>query len=780
MALGVPSAFRILILLCIAFRSLATSAPVTAKFRTFPDTAKVKSASDTAKTLTSSDTTKSRTAIDSVHTTGRGDSSKTSLEFLKTTHDSMSRAASDSLKARRPVYAFHTPWADVRECKETMESAAECWRREDGLVNQEIGFPGTRSWTLSLTNWDKVPVSSSYFPFWRNSPYLTGGLPPPENYTLLKSGGDVQGLEDVWTPVSPVDTPVTRLDWTRGAFGMNVFDLRLRRMLSDRVYLGLEFYSATADTQSFDYQFNVHQPYLGGWGFLGKIYGPIDRDSASLVINGRSPSIHAVDIRPRVGVWLDTNRVLEVFLDDLRNSTNLTLPQGPVTSAAGEPQPGLADSMNALSPSSLSALGEGMIYGESHQDWSGQWEASHTSYSASENRRGDSLTGPGGEDALDADIFSVRGIMDGRGLPWRPGLRFSGRSETWQGDPVLTSYGGGSAGSVGSAGNIGNTGWTDAEDADFSLRPRLGFLTLEADAGAGRDSRLNDQVYWLPRFGAEASADLPYGFAATAGISQRDWDPDWETLYRRNPARFEYPSPNLKPRTDRGFRASASWQGKHFSASAGFDLVRKDRPWLPRVLPNPSVCGDLKDSVYAGVSTPCDSALVGDSSSARIPDSLALGQRNYDSEILNAWNLGLGFGVGNWRLDLKDRFLVTRRIEDGGLSQHRVDWSLPERVFQGRLHWKRDLVDNRLHLDLNWDWEWFSTRYGWAPDLTGQSKLIKLDEYLVLDFQAAMRIKTFTLYFRAMNFNHDRYATEPGVHPAGVNFRFGVDWILFN
>jgi hypothetical protein len=43
-----------------------------------------------------------------------------------------------------------------------------------------------------------------------------------------------------------------------------------------------------------------------------------------------------------------------------------------------------------------------------------------------------------------------------------------------------------------------------------------------------------------------------------------------------------------------------------------------------------------------------------------------------------------------------------------------------------------------------------------------------------------MEIKSFLLYFRAMNLYHDRYATEPGVHPPGVNFRFGVDWRLRN
>ena len=60
--------------------------------------------------------------------------------------------------------------------------------------------------------------------------------------------GDLDGIEEAWTPVAPLDTPVTRLDWTRGALTLNAFDLRLDRMLSERAYLGLEYYTSTADS----------------------------------------------------------------------------------------------------------------------------------------------------------------------------------------------------------------------------------------------------------------------------------------------------------------------------------------------------------------------------------------------------------------------------------------------------------------------------------------------------------------------------------------------------
>lgn len=678
-----------------------------------------------------------------------------------------SALAKDTTHPARPVFKVESPWADAQDCRDGVEKASDCWRRDPDFAEVGTGFPGVRAYTLSLTNWQPVAFSSPFFPAWRHSPYLNGGIEPMEHFAIKRSGGDAQGIEEIWAPVVPLDTPTTRLDWERGPFVMNVFDLRLRRMLSDRIYLAMDYYSATGDSVSYTYQFNVHQPYLGGLGFLGKIYGPIDRDSASIVLDGISHSVQALAIRPRVGVWLDTNRVLEFYLDHLKNSTSLTLPQGP-RFVAGIDRPGAIDSMQALVPSLFSSTSEGVLYGDSRHGWASQWEGGHTSMNKDEFRRHDSTSSAAGADLIQADIYRLRASILGVRLPARPFLALEARSETWSGDSLFSKPGGMDA-----------TGWNDVEDAEIGIKPALGPLEVSADAGLSRDSRMDDQVFWLERHGASARLELPLGLGMEAGLSSRMQDPDWESLYRSNPARFLYPNPDLKPRTDRGFRGSVSWAWSHFSLDGGVDLFRSEDAWLPRVLPNAHACSDLADSLYTGLeSNRCISG--SDSTPAVIPDSLALALRNYGEDRLDAWHLGLGLELGNWRLQLRNRFLISQSVTDAALGRSRRDLSVPARVFKGRLGWKRDLVDGKLHLDFNWDWEWYSTRYAWAPDLTGNSKLEKLDEYLVLDFQAAMRIQTFTLYFRSMNMNHDRYATEPGVHPAGINFRFGVDWTLKN
>ncbi len=708
-----------------------------------------------------------QTKVDSTTVKAKSDSAHIKLDSVKAVPDS-GKAKVDTTHAPQIHFGILSPWKNFSTCRDGLESAAECWRRDNYLVNRDIGFPGSRGVTLSLTDFKKVSVQSPFYSGLDHSPYLNGGLAPPENFALQTIGGHPQNLEEIWTPVIPIDTPITRLDWERGPLVLNVFDLRLRRMLSDRVYFGLDYYSTTADSQTYDYQFNVHQPYLGGLGFLGQIYHPIDRDSASLALEGLSPKIQAVAIRPRVGVWLDSNRILETYFDHLKNSSTLTLPQGPNT-LEGVNHPGGADSLQALIPSSFSLNTEGLIYGETHSAWTLQSDISHSSIDRMEFRSLDSASRSIGSvsssyslDPIRAEIFRLRARTLATALLFSPFAEIESRSESWEGDSNLAFK------------KIQSSGWLDNEKLHIGFSPCIkfgedsskgsgsksgsDFLSSQADAALERSSRMDDQTYWLQSYGGEANLLLPFRFKVGGGISSVMEDPNWEILYRYNPARFYYGNPDLKPRTDKAIHSDLAWSFGRFKINGGVDLSQTEDIWLPKVLPS------------------IDSA----DTSGQLADSLALGLRNYSSQDLQGWHLGLGFGLGNWSLDLHNHFILTRDISDPGLTKSIADLSIPRRVFKGHLAWKRSLVENKLKVELDWDWEWTSTRYAWVPDLQGHSQVRKLDEYLALDFQAAMKIKTFTLFFRSKNMNHDRYATEPGVHPPGINFRFGVDWVLFN
>ena len=695
--------------------------------------------------------------------------------------DSAAHAAQDTLLARtdrpdsvadtaklvRKVYRWTTPYAASVPCPAALEGASDCWRRDSRLAVQSTGFPAARQWTLSLTRMEPAPLESPFFPAVRNSPYGEGGLLPPDQYARKRIGSDVIALEDVWTPVIPLDTPVTTVGWERGALTLNMFRLKLRRMLSESAYLGLDFYSATADSQDYDYQFNVHQPYLSGWGFLGKIYPPIDRDSASLVISGITPALDAVDFRPRVGFWLDTASVFEVFLDRVRNHSQLAWPRLP----GAPPESGPADSVQASMPSTLSAWTGGAVLAHGGRGWSSQLEAAGTALEMVTRRVDDTSSGTGGNgtpvDQWEGVVQRLRGRVSAPGFPASPWLEAEARNEIWRGDLYLHGAGRGAA----------DEGWLDAQSVTFGIRPGFRGLVFDGQAGLGRMSRMDGGVSWLPRLGAAAELDLSstrhVGLRAEAGAGYERRDPDWEYLYRHNPALFRYPSPDLDPRSDLDLRGSLGLELPFVRLGGGAGYAVSEGAWLPYVLPSPDACADLADAIYgyAGGAA-CD----GD----KLADSQALRLRNWDRLQRLDWHLSLGLSLGNWSLDLRNQFLLAALAEDDAVRADLDNRMLPARVFKGRLGWERLLVDGKLLATVGWGWEWFSTRYAWVPDLQGKSSLRKLDEYLALDFRASMKIRSFLLYFKGMNFNHDRYATEPGVHPPGVNFRYGIEWTLWN
>jgi hypothetical protein len=248
---------------------------------------------------------------------------------------------------------------------------------------------------------------------------------------------------------------------------------------------------------------------------------------------------------------------------------------------------------------------------------------------------------------------------------------------------------------------------------------------------------------------------MPFGFALSGGAGWEREGASDDALFRLQPAVSLFPNPALKPRTDFHLLAGADWESRWLGLGAAWNRHHFGDNWLPRTLP------DARDS-------------------ASIPDSLALPLDNYDEEIRDLLRLSLRLSLGRWNLALHHNYLVHGEISDSRGVPTDQNRTLPKRVYQGQLRWRRVVLGGKLGLQSQWDWDWFSARHVYASDLDGFSRVVKLDEYLVLDYSMRMEVKSFLLYFRARNLNHDRYATEPGVHPPGVNFRFGVDWRLWN
>ncbi len=655
---------------------------------------------------------------------------------------------SDSLKAAADsaVHPFAPTWpADSTDlvCRDPLEVPEDCWRTSLHWADQDIGFPGARAGLVSLASLEQAAPQSFYQPALAASPYRWGGSLPWDRVDTLGR------LEEVWTPVLPVDTPVTSIHWMRGALGTNQFTLNLRRMVGNRAYLALQFHSDQSDSGYYNYSFNVHQPYLSGWGFLGQIYHPIKRDSASLVISDTAQGIDAQELRPRLGFWIDSQTVVEAFADWLHNASSLTMP----TNAADN------DSNQLLYPASFSLFTAGGVAAHRSASalwrlgvWNSTWDRSlqPVVYDSAESASGT-------QDRAQGEVVSQT-------LPGRPRARVTLVSN--REDGALRLHGAGDA--------LAANAWGDSESLDFDAHPRTGPVAATLRAGGGRRSRPDGKTEWLGGADGDLHWDLPVHFQLTAGTGWRREGAPEDWLFRWDPELDLYPNPDLRPRSDWSSHVGTAWNGSRLGVGASWDRNRYGDNWLPRVLPRADFCAHSDASDYPLESQP----LCPDGNN--VPDSLALQRVNYAEETRDVVHLSLYFLLGRWKLSLDNTYLLNDALRDPHLGVAQRDLEFPDRIFKGQLFWHRKLIDDRMDLQTEWDWEWFATRYAFASIGDGLSEPLKLDEYLVLDFTARMQIKSFVFYFRAMNFNHDRYATEPGVHPPGVNFRFGIDWTLWN
>ena len=639
--------------------------------------------------------------------------------------------------------SFHWP-IDSSEtvCREPLETAAECWRRSQLWAIQETGFPGMRSRTLSLSSLEPAAIEPFFQPAITESPYGLGGH---MHFDRVQEG---EAITEVWTPVLPVDTPMTSLHWTRGALHLNQFDLNLRRMVGDRAYFGFQIHSDATDSQFYEYPFNVHQPYLAGWGIPA-----LKRDSLSLVLQDTSNKISATQLRPRLGFWIDSQTVVEAFGDWLENKSSLANPTNPARN----------DSTQLLYPASFSATTFGAVAARSTLDYRIRATVWHSDWNRELHPRGDS-----GIKFSEASSGSLNRLQTEVSPLWIPGqfrMGLSLQSEMRNADLRLK----GVADSIPSARASSNR-----EGAVIESRPSWGPLSLDLHAGAERRVRPDAMQEWLEDAHGNLQLTLPLNFKAVGEAGWKREGAGDESLFRWQPGLGFYPNPDLKPRTDLHLEAGGFWESRWIGLGTSWERHRYANNWLPRILPETEVCSRVDSAQYPRELQPvCPD-------NEHIPDSLALALVNYHEEIRDLLHLSLLLHLGNWRLSLLNTYLIGNTVKDPRLGFTELNRQLPERIFKGQLLWRRKVLDGKLGLQTQWDWEWTSTREVYASDLNGYSRALELDEYLALDFTARMEIKTFMLYFRAMNLNQDRYATEPGVHPPGVNFRFGIDWHLWN
>ncbi|MBF0430938.1 MAG: hypothetical protein HQK83_06640 [Fibrobacteria bacterium] len=657
--------------------------------------------------------------------------------------DSLDIPVPKNNKIYKPVYY---------SCSEPTETVLGCFREVDNLAIMETGFPGFKSKMLHMATFLPVMYKSLYNPSAVFSPHNSAGLNLPKQ-AKLQIENQQPILSESWTHPEKLDSPLTVINWERGAFGMNLFDLHFGRMLSDNAYFIMDVASSRADSGVYEYVFQVHQPFLSDGVGMGKYLTFLERDSASLVVKGNFPKIETFSIRPRFGIYLEPQTLVEVYWESFTNNSDRVSPR---CDSVAEPYESYREAVQTLLPASFksSSLGSALRIDKKQV-------SANLRFASSSFEKEEQMVLPVLLDSLskqaDTTSFYQGHILDFNGnigLPSvfsHPELGFTYRNEKIKGDLFFSKV---TIDSMGVHGIPIDEGWSDHQSLFVSASPSVSVFKSRLKTGVERMSLMHNEFYYLGFYSIDIHAPLIGGLSWELHNSLGHWQPDWNSMYVMNSVTSRFPAPDISPETLLWLQNELSYNYRELALGLSWNNTSLYDAILPQRLP-----------------------FKGDS--MRTDDS-ALSLVNYETEKRNILGLNVSYKLFNWKLRVEYSHLFHSQLTGKSLDGQsgKINPLLPSTVTKGTLSWGRRFVQDRLRVQIGWQWEWYSHRYQWVPQLNGVSRVEKMDEFIALDFHAHMQIKTFILYYQIKNFNHDRYSIEPGSHPPGINFRYGVHWVF--
>ena len=547
----------------------------------------------------------------------------------------------------------------------------------------------------------------------------------------------------------PVDTPITDINWERGAFEGNALRLEFRRLVTDSVTLDLGV-SSHSDMLSkpYEYQPVTHSPFFA-----------LGRDSTEIPFGGRNIAMNSMHLQPivtwRFGFGKAFFKINYLSLDNADNTTHKVLLDTldpTVRKFQTDPYRIIIETRTygggvEFYPVKGLTLGTEIHYGNHEMDLRG----------LSRIRNGMDTTY--NEDDLPVikvnyyDTSKVRnyetilGSFDARyNMFLNPKIHFEyeflNTEETGNDKKKREYY------------QDREIGYAEVSDTLF------GKALFRVQAGLQRNSSLLNTVDFAPAFSVDGTYLLPYHLMASASYRHDNKFPDVNHIKLVETGRIAFPNEDLKHEVRDRATANIVWQKRDVFYGIGLRYEHANN----LIKPSWAVKGGL-DTTYT-----YDELF--DTTYADVADSVksAFRYENLDHAHTLDWLMQVGFRLGNWKFYLERGQKITRtKLID-----------TPSLYYKGSIHWQNRFVKDRLGVSVRVDFQWFNNRFDCTINEKGEPELVQLKKYLAMDFEARMQILSFELYNRIENFNHSIYMPESGYTPEGLRFAYGIVWTFGN
>lgn len=547
----------------------------------------------------------------------------------------------------------------------------------------------------------------------------------------------------------PVDTPITDINWERGAFEGNALRLEFRRLVTDSVTLDLGV-SSHSDMLSkpYEYQPVTHSPFFA-----------LGRDSTEIPFGGRNIAMNSMHLQPivtwRFGFGKAFFKINYLSLDNADNTTHKVLLDTldpTVRKFQTDPYRIIIETRTygggvEFYPVKGLTLGTEIHYGNHEMDLRGL------------SRIRNDLDTTYNED--DVPIVKVNYYDTSKVRNYETILgSFEARYNMFLNPRIHFEY---------EFLNTEETG-NDKKKREYYQDREIGYAEVSdtlfgkalfrVQAGLQRNSSLLNTVDFAPAFSVDGTYLLPYHLMASASYRHDNKFPDVNHIKLVETGRIAFPNEDLKHEVRDRATANIVWQKRDVFYGLGLRYEHANN----LIKPSWAVKGGL-DTTYT-----YDELF--DTTYADVADSVksAFRYENLDHAHTLDWLMQVGFRLGNWKFYLERGQKITRtKLID-----------TPSLYYKGSIHWQNRFVKDRLGVSVRVDFQWFNNRFDCTINEKGEPELFQLKKYLAMDFEARMQILSFELYNRIENFNHSIYMPESGYTPEGLRFAYGIVWTFGN
>ncbi|WP_405328401.1 hypothetical protein [Fibrobacter sp.] len=547
----------------------------------------------------------------------------------------------------------------------------------------------------------------------------------------------------------PVDTPITDVNWERGAFEGNALRLEFRRLITDSVTLDLGVAShSDLLSKPYEYQPVTHSPFFA-----------LGRDSTEIPFGGRNIAMNSMHFQPiitwRFGYGKAFFKINYLSIDNADNTSHKVLLDTldpTVRDFQTDPYKIKIETRTygggvEFYPAKNLTLGTELHYGNHEMDLRNLSKIRKGVDTVFNELKRPVVTYSYYDTTKSRNYETVLGNFEARyNMFLNPRLRFEyeflNTEESGHDKETHKYY------------QDREIGYAEVSDTLF------GKALFRIQAGMQRNSSVLDSVELAPAFSLDGTYLLPYHLMATASYRHDNKFPDVNQLKLVETGRVAFPNENLKREVRDRATANLVWQKRDVFYGLGLRYEHANNLIKP------------KWAVNRGIDTTYTYDELYDTTYANVVDSIpsAFRYENLDHAHTLDWIMQVGFRLANWKFYLERGQKITRtKLID-----------TPSLYYKGSIHWQNRFVKDRLGVSVRVDFQWFNDRYDCTINKNGEPELFKLKHYLAMDFEARMQILTFELYNRIENFNHSIYMPESGYTPEGLRFAYGIVWTFGN